>query len=527
MVQKGPVGSIRIYDSEGNDITNLAPATNQTDGTQKTQIVQEVTESTGNTSSTNLASGATWAGVTGVSERDYEDWIGLAFYTHENVSLVPTEKMRLDSYGNLGIGTTNPIANLQVTQGTVGMGTVSVGAGGTTWNGSLTQFTNTFKIGDTITSEGQTKTITSITSNILLTTDAVGEAISGKAYTLAGGDRFSVLGNGNVGIGTNDPDYTLEVSGTSRITGDIYWANTVLNPADGFASQTGAGFDASAGEFQISANNNVPLFLGRFGGTGTLLDFRYASNQIGTISTDATDLTIEANADLILQTTGNVGIGTTTPTAKLHLPAGTATASTAPLKFTEGTLLTTPEKGVLEFADGKLYMTNNAKQKALDRTSDVALATVTVADTTTETTLYTAPIAANSLEAGNVFKVHCDGSITNDSGTAGDEVTLRIYVGASATPVATLETDTRQLTDQDWHFNANATQRTIGSTGQRAVHIHLEVGDATARGDITSMVGIATIDTTANMDIKITAEWATAETNNTISLYQGYTEYKN
>ena len=73
----------------------------------------------------------------------------------------------------------------------------------------------------------------------------------------------------------------------------------------------------------------------------------------------------------------------------------------------------------------------------------------------------------------------------------------------------------------------DGTQRTIGSTGQRAVHIHLEVGDATARGDITSMVGIATIDTTANMDIKITAEWATAETNNTISLYQGYIEYKN
>jgi hypothetical protein len=29
------------------------------------------------------------------------------------------------------------------------------------------------------------------------------------------------------------------------------------------------------------------------------------------------------------------------------------------------------------------------------------------------------------------------------------------------------------------------------------------------------------------MDIKITAEWASAEEENTISLYQGYVEYKN
>jgi lysophospholipase L1-like esterase len=40
--------------------------------------------------------------------------------------------------------------------------------------------------------------------------------------------------------------------------------------------------------------------------------------------------------------------GTTAATAWLHLPAGTATVNTAPLKFTAGVLLTTPETGVLE-----------------------------------------------------------------------------------------------------------------------------------------------------------------------------------
>jgi len=60
---------------------------------------------------------------------------------------------------------------------------------------------------------------------------------------------------------------------------------------------------------------------------------------------------------------GNVGIGTDSPTAVLHLKAGTATAGTAPLKFTAGTLLTTKELGAVEFiddgTDGKLYITLN------------------------------------------------------------------------------------------------------------------------------------------------------------------------
>jgi len=37
--------------------------------------------------------------------------------------------------------------------------------------------------------------------------------------------------------------------------------------------------------------------------------------------------------------------------------AGTATAGTAPLKFTSGTLLTTPEAGAVEFLTDKLYYT--------------------------------------------------------------------------------------------------------------------------------------------------------------------------
>jgi len=60
---------------------------------------------------------------------------------------------------------------------------------------------------------------------------------------------------------------------------------------------------------------------------------------------------------MILATTGYIGVGTLTPTAILHIKAGTATASTAPLKFTSGTLLSSPEAGAVEFLTDTYYVT--------------------------------------------------------------------------------------------------------------------------------------------------------------------------
>lgn len=54
----------------------------------------------------------------------------------------------------------------------------------------------------------------------------------------------------------------------------------------------------------------------------------------------------------------NFGIGIATPLAALHLKAGTASASTAPLKFTSGTLQTTAEDGTKEY-NGSHYQTKS------------------------------------------------------------------------------------------------------------------------------------------------------------------------
>ena len=175
--------------------------------------------------------------------------------------------------------------------------------------------------------------------------------------------------------------------------------------------------------------------------------------------------------------------------------------------------------------NGRMYLKNLDVERSIDRTSDVTVATVTVANTTAETTLWTGKMGANSLRAGNVFKFHADGVVSNGGATAADEVTIRIKVGG-VTKV-TLSPDTKTLSSVMWHLNANATQRTIGSAGSRAIHAHLVIGDPATTGDDVHLEGVAAIDTTANMDVTVTAQWASAAADNTISLYQGFMEYKN
>jgi hypothetical protein len=71
-------------------------------------------------------------------------------------------------------------------------------------------------------------------------------------------------------------------------------------------------------------------------------------------STTRTDLS--QNFALLLNPNGgNVGIGITSPTAYLHLKAGTATANTAPIKIDPGVVNTTPVSGCIESDGTHLY----------------------------------------------------------------------------------------------------------------------------------------------------------------------------
>ena len=68
-------------------------------------------------------------------------------------------------------------------------------------------------------------------------------------------------------------------------------------------------------------------------------------------------LGMEINSGDVLFKTGKLGVGLL-PTSMITLPAGTATANTAPLQFTTGTSETVARAGVMEYTTPQLFFTN-------------------------------------------------------------------------------------------------------------------------------------------------------------------------
>ena len=106
------------------------------------------------------------------------------------------EAMRINKYGNIGVGTNNPTAKLHVYGGDILMQR-------TTNDGAVTfGAADTYIYGNT-----NTNYITLGTNNL---------------------ERVRVDVNGKVGIGTSSPGYNLDVTGTVRATGDIYAQGDII-----------------------------------------------------------------------------------------------------------------------------------------------------------------------------------------------------------------------------------------------------------------------------------------------------------
>lgn len=162
-------------------------------------------------------------------------------------------------------------------------------------------------------------------------------------------DDNLILKTTKVGLGTTAPSVPLELSYSD--------ANTTITTGNATAlrlTNTNTTTD-NMSELAFTTNDTGGTNLR----TSSIIGLN-SSHTIGAMSGALVFNTRNAGTfseKMRLISTGNVGIGVTVPTAVLHLKAGTATASTAPLKLSSGTNLTTGETGAIEYNGTNLFFT--------------------------------------------------------------------------------------------------------------------------------------------------------------------------
>ena len=254
------------------------------------------------------------AGVRGYVKSVTESTAGnlwsLAFGTSFN-NAAATEAMRINSSGNVGIGTTSPAAKLDV------YGTLFANSG-------VTKLLNESGVGTFRT-----------TSTMRLATDA-----NSMVFDTAGSERMRITNSGNVGIGTTTPASKLSVSGGASIganygvaaptNGLIVEGNVGIGTATPgssriYVNQTGADSIIATLQGDSAGTNQTNLVIeaadtGATGLAAKNILFRGESGASDFAFAPASGLA--AIPSLVLKASGNVGIGDTTPAYMLTVGNG-------------------------------------------------------------------------------------------------------------------------------------------------------------------------------------------------------------
>ena len=214
------------------------------------------------------------------------------------------------------------------------------------------------------------------------------------------------------------------------------------------------------------------------------------------------------------------GIGTTSPTAALHIKAGTTTAGTAPLKFTSGPLNTTQETGALEFANQRLYFTGGPDRMVIDQSENLDISTTTVSNTTTETTIDSHVLEANELFTGRLLESRHLGRFSKNVSTDYFSINIKL----NGTTFASFTSDTTlAATNKGVSIELYSTCRDTGTTGHIQSYIKCDIGGvASYYVDSSPMV----INTTTTNTLSTTIIWNAASVNNTVSIDQGWMTWK-
>lgn len=170
--------------------------------------------------------------------------------------------------------------------------------------------------------------------------------------------------------------------------------------------------------------------------------------------------------------------------------------------------------GRLWFDGSVLNFQPATDKRSISLANGVIIADTTIANTVTETTLYTESISANELYKGSKWHIRVSGYYS--TANAADTFTFRLKVGS--TTVLSINSTAENVTNGFWRAEFFFTVRSTGASGSIQAALEAVFNDNPKNVANTSTT---TIDTTTAEDITATVQWDNALTGNTLTITQG------
>jgi len=309
-----------------------------------------------------------------------------------------------------------------------------------------------------------------------------------------GGDSNLVWlkATGRLGINTSNPSGVIHAVGTSYLYGDASNPRWRLRNTAGTASTLYMGADSGSVWLGSETSSNFQLYL---------------------------------NNAIAMQGTVNKRFffgGNTTPTATMHLAAGTAAASTAPVKLTAGTSLTTPEAGTIEYNGSYLQFTNDSLlRECLSGIIFTQTGDATISNSVDELPLIdggigTLTFPANFFIVGKTVRARIRGHMST-VGTP--NMTAKFKLNSTELVTTGVVGASKDITDNYFVVEIVFVCRSVGTSGTIVATGNFENDTGDNKSEIRSMVNInpITIDTTIAQTLSMTFKWGTANAGNTIT----------
>jgi hypothetical protein len=302
--------------------------------------------------------------------------------------------------GNVGIGTTTPLSTAKLDVA----GSINISSGSAYMYNGVKVITaqtalNNYFFGNSgnLTMTGGNNSATG-TNAFISNTTGTHNVANGSSALRSNTTGYQNVANGSAALYDNTTGYLNTANGVNALTYNIGGIYNTADGADTLYSNTTGNYNTASGYFALYSNvgGNYNTAIGSQAGyngspllqtmtNSTFLGYGANSSANGITNSMALGngaQVTKSNQVVIGNTSvtetllrGNVGIGTTTPTAVLHLKAGTAAVNTAPLKLTSGINLTTTEAGAIEYDGSHLYFTavDTGPRYQLDQSSPITI----------------------------------------------------------------------------------------------------------------------------------------------------------